>query len=99
MSRCAITDVIFDSNGNVNVLKDLKIGNPIIDIVPSQGEGLCIYYQDNVNSQEGKIDLQIMNDDYKATCPTIEFNEHKFTLQKLHKKIPGIKVNEKDLFD
>lgn len=40
-----------------------------------------------------------MNDDYRATCPAIEFNDHKFKLQKLHKQIPDIKVNEKVLFE
>ena len=92
MSKCAITQLINIKEGLIEQVHDPNKGNPLVDILFGQGDGLCIYYRDNANSIEGKVDLEIMNN-YNQVCPQLQFNGNNFTIQKLHTQV-GVKVNE-----
>jgi len=88
-SKCPITDVSFDTEGNLVTSTDPSIGAPIIEVWLSEGGPPCADYKNNLNSITNKTGYPNFSDNYKRDCPSITLVNDTFKTSRLFTEVEG----------
>ena len=86
-SKCPVTNVKFEADGNLVVESDPNLGTPILEVWLSQGGPPCVDYFNNFNSMSDKTKFPIFSDKYNLGCPEVKIENDTYTTSKLFTEV------------